>query len=142
VTRSSLCVWVDQVEIEPLGPSGLQVEAKMIVFRRAAIRGKIRGAIVRHLVLILARRRPLPDFEVSRANQPRESKSLYSAFPSGVFWLFRAIDQSSAVVGKKRAAVVAQLMRQLANIASRRRSSCRCRGRVRVDEKMICFRRG
>jgi len=63
------------------------------------IRGKIRGAIVRHLVLILAVGVHYPDFEVSRANQARESKVLVVSDFLQRFWLLRAIDN---LLGRRR----------------------------------------
>ncbi len=79
---------------------------------------EIRGAVMRNLSLVAAVGIHHPDFQIARTNQAAGEQVLVVGDRLGRFGLFRAVHDFLAVVGKPRAAVVAQLMRQLAYVAS------------------------
>ncbi len=64
-----------------------------------------------------------PDFQVSGTNQSAGQQILVIGDLFRRFRLLRAVDDFLAVVGKEGAAVVAQFMRELANVACHPRSS-------------------
>src|ERR1041385_8434496 len=91
----------------------------MILFPSGRKKGaKFGCAVVRYLALVFSVRIHHPKLQIARTDQPLGQQRLIILDLPRCFWVLSAIDDLFAVIREERAAIIAELMRELADMTA------------------------